>query len=187
MTSPNPLASHLAALTEHPFIPELHVDDCTDDTCAACRLLLSTTLYAVDTWIDRAHVFVKQYWEQVAGELVVTGLRIGQYPEHVVGRFGDIVVRHYDGRHTVRAGTAPVEELTAAVWNELYPVGTKVVAYPGARPEVGGSECKRLETTTRHKAWTLHGQTPVVMVHGHGAYIQLTHVDPVGTTDGAVA
>lgn len=162
-------------------IPGLHVADCTDATCLSCRRLFSTTLYAIDTWLDRLGVFTKQHFESVAGELIITGLRIGHRPEHVVAKFGDIISRHYDGHHTVRASTEPLDELTSADWNERYPVGTPVVAYPGFRPEDGGPGCERLETTTRTKAWTAHGHTPVVMVHGHGAYIQLTHIDPIET------
>lgn len=181
-TVPNPLASHLAALAGRPFIPELHADDCDDVSCVACRLLLSTTLYSIDTWLDNRNVFAKQFTENVEGELVVTGLRIGHRPDHVVAKFGDVIVRHYDGRHTVRAGVVKPDELTAADWNSRYEVGTPVVAYPGCRPE-GVSDVERLVTRTRSKAQTLGGHTPVVWVDGHGACIALTHIDV--TTGGA--
>lgn len=160
-------------------IPELHVDDCDDTSCAACRLLLSTTLYAVDTWLDNRNVFAKQFTEQVEGELVVTGLRIGNRPNHIVAKFGDVIVRHYNGSHTVRAGSVKPTELTAADWNSRYPVGTPVIAYPGCRP-VDDSNAERLVTRTRSKASTLGGHTPVVWVDGHGSCISLTHIDPVG-------
>lgn len=68
-------------------------------------------------------------------------------------------------------------------FNSLHPVGTPVVAYPGARPEVVPA-CTRLETRTRSAAQLLSGHTPVVWVEGHGACIALTHVD---VTAGEVA
>jgi hypothetical protein len=71
--------------------------------------------------------------------------------------------------------------LTAEQWNNLYPVGTPIVAYPSVRPEHEQAPwaCERLETTTRSVAWNLsHGQ-PVVLVDGHAGGIILTHVDPV--------
>lgn len=167
------LLSHLAA---HPFIPELHADDCDDTTCVACRVLTSTSLYGIDTWLDNAGVFAKQYREQVDGELVVTGLRIGHRPDHVVAKFGDVVVRHYGGSHTVRPAASGPDELTAAQWNALYPVGTPVVAYPGARGE------DPLTTRTSSRAWTLGGHTPVVIVENYSGGIALTHVDPAAAS-----
>ncbi|MFJ7999049.1 hypothetical protein ACIQ7D_18140 [Streptomyces sp. NPDC096310] len=159
-------------MTSFPLIPELHVDDCTDASHVACRTLTPSTLYAVDTWLDNANVFTKQYWEQVDGELVITGLRVGHRPDHLLAKFWGVIVRHYDGTHSVRAGVAEPDELTAAQWNAQYPPGTSVTAYPGMRGE------DPLTTRTCSKAWTLGGHTPVVMVDGHGACIALTHVDP---------
>lgn len=66
---------------------------------------------------------------------------------------------------------------SAGRFNELYPVGTPVTAYPDARAE-DDKGCTRLVTRTRTAAWVLSGHTPVVMVEGHGACIALTHVDP---------
>lgn len=160
--------------------PELHDDDCDDTTCVRCRVLTPSNLYDVDTWLDKADVFAKQFTEQVAGELIVTGLRIGHRPDHVVAKFGNTIVRHYDGSHTVRPTEHPTGELTAAEWNARYPVGTPVMAYPGVRPdEFPGVECKQLNTRTTSKAWTLSGHTPVVVVDGYGGGIALTHVDPI--------
>ncbi|MEU0393873.1 hypothetical protein ABZ208_14020 [Streptomyces sp. NPDC006208] len=161
-----------------PFIPELHVDDCDDTTCARCRVLTPANLYEVDTWLDKASVFAKQYRECIKGELVITGLRIGHDSTRVVAKFGNTIVRHYDGRHTVRPTQHPTGELTAAEWNERYPVGTAVVAYPGCRPE-DDPNGERLVTRTRSKASTYGGHTPVVWVDGHGAWIALTHVDAI--------
>lgn len=67
--------------------------------------------------------------------------------------------------------------MTADEWNELYPVGTPVTAYPGFRPE-DDPKCTRLATRTRTRASVLGGHTDVVWVDGHGACIALTHVDP---------
>lgn len=69
----------------------------------------------------------------------------------------------------------------ASAWNSAHPVGTRVVAYPGVRPEGGPAElCTRLETVTRSEAWCLGHGDPVVMVEGHSGGIALTHVDVVG-------
>lgn len=66
--------------------------------------------------------------------------------------------------------------MTPERFNELWPVGTPVVAYPDVRPEFS-ADCERIETTTRTKAWLGGGHTPVVMVEGHGAWIALTHIE----------
>lgn len=66
--------------------------------------------------------------------------------------------------------------LTAAEFNARYPVGTPVVAYPGARPEDFPDD-PRIVTRTRSKATVLGGHTDVVWVDGHSACIALTHVD----------
>lgn len=68
-------------------------------------------------------------------------------------------------------------ELTAKQWNERYPVGTPVVAYPATRD--GWS----LVSQTRTPAWTLGHGTPVVSVEGYAGGICLTHVAPVAGTD----
>jgi hypothetical protein len=67
------------------------------------------------------------------------------------------------------------QQMTPERFNALYPVGTPVVVYPGARPEDFPS-ARRIETKTSTKAWSAHGR-PVVMVEGHGAWVALTHVD----------
>ncbi|MFJ3601838.1 hypothetical protein ACIPVA_03485 [Streptomyces anulatus] len=171
-------AEHLAALAAAPYIPELHADGCDDKTCVRCWVLTPSNLYSVDTWLDNAGVFAKQFWEYVDGENIVTGLRIGQGESRVVAKFGNTVVRHYGGRHSVRSIQEPTGELTAAQWNAQYPVGSAVAAYPGCRPE-DDPNGERLVTRTRSKAETLGGHTPVVWVDGHGACISLTHVDPI--------
>ncbi|MFE3673050.1 hypothetical protein, partial [Streptomyces goshikiensis] len=81
-----------------------------------------------------------------------------------------------DGGRRSSGGTAR----DAEQWNDHYPVGTPVTAYPGIRPEpaAAGWACERIETRTRTRAWTLGCHTPVVMVEGHAACIALTHIDP---------
>lgn len=87
--------------------------------------------------------------------------------------------------------------MTAEEFNSRYPVGTKVVAYPGIRPEhpvavayqkdveAGRTyrwetdPCERLETFTRTPAWALGHGTPVVSVEGHAGGICLSHVDVI--------
>lgn len=72
-------------------------------------------------------------------------------------------------------------------WNRLHPVGTPVVAYPGARPDDIPS-APRIITSTRSKAELFCGHTAVVWVHGHGACIALSHVDVrTQATDGEAA
>lgn len=69
--------------------------------------------------------------------------------------------------------------MTAAEFNARYPVGTPVLAYPGARPEDIPS-ATRLVTRTRTEAQPVGlDRDGVVWVEGHGAYIALTHIDPV--------
>lgn len=72
--------------------------------------------------------------------------------------------------------------MTAEQWNERYPIGTPVIAYPGVRPEHSadtGFPCTRLETRTRSHAWNLGHGEPVVAVEGYAGGISLDHIDPV--------
>ncbi|MGW5173209.1 hypothetical protein ACWERY_02425 [Streptomyces sp. NPDC004082] len=68
--------------------------------------------------------------------------------------------------------------MNADQFNALYPIGTPVFAYPGSRPE-DDSSARRIVTRTRTKAQTSASGHPVVWVEGEGAYLRLTHVDPV--------
>ncbi|MFE2556026.1 hypothetical protein ACFXGT_08310 [Streptomyces sp. NPDC059352] len=159
-------------------LASLHAPDCNEATCLRCRVLTPDNLRSVDDWLDQADVFAKQYYEQVEGELIVTGLRIGDGRGRLVARFGNTIVRHQSGTHTVRLTQHPTGELTAAEWNAQYPEGTHVIAYPmtrADRPVVG---------RTRSRAWTLGGHTPVVLVDGEAGGIALTHVDVVDEQTG---
>lgn len=74
--------------------------------------------------------------------------------------------------------------MTAAQFNAAHPVGTPVIAYPGARPEDPAAQVLgtgRLETRTRSIAWNLGHGTPVVAVEGYAGGIRLTHIDPIPT------
>ncbi|MEU4205621.1 hypothetical protein AB0F64_37615 [Streptomyces sp. NPDC026294] len=64
--------------------------------------LTTGNIAEVDEWLDEAGTFAKPYVESVAGRLTVVGIRVGLRPDHVVARFGDTLVRHADGTHTVR-------------------------------------------------------------------------------------
>jgi hypothetical protein len=90
--------------------------------CDHCRPLVEAEAAGCKTWeltprsfarvagqIDRLRpwVFTKGYWEYVDGELVVTGLRIGERPNHVVAFFGDWIIRHPDGHFTVHKAPQP--------------------------------------------------------------------------------
>lgn len=61
---------------------------------------------------------------------------------------------------------------TAAEFNNKYPVGTPVAAFPITREE------PPLLTTTRTPAWTLGHGAAVVSVVGYAGGIALTHIDP---------
>jgi hypothetical protein len=92
--------------------------------CDHCRPLVALEAAGCKTWrltersfarvsheIDRLRpwVFTKGYWQTVDGELQVVGLRVGQYPDHVVAYFGDTVIRYPDGRWSVHPAPAVVE------------------------------------------------------------------------------
>lgn len=84
-----------------------HVDPAPDCTDTFELPLTRCNLNAVDNWLDKAGVFAKGYWESVDGRLTVTGLRIGSdYKDRVVAKFGDTIVRHANGTHTVRKAVA---------------------------------------------------------------------------------
>lgn len=57
-------------------------------------------------------------------------------------------------------------------FNELCPIGSPVIYWPGFR----GGEGRK--STTRSGAWLLGGHTPVVMVEGYPGGIALAHVMP---------
>ena len=70
-----------------------------------------------------------------------------------------------DGSINFTARRGPVE------WfNEVCPVGTPVIYWPGEREGDGR------KSTTRSAAWLLGGHTPVVMVDGYAGGIALSHV-----------
>lgn len=68
--------------------------------------------------------------------------------------------------------------MNAEQWNKRFPIGTPVLAYPGARPQDGPDD-ETLITHTRTQAQVVASGDSAVWVDGHGAYIALTHVDPV--------
>jgi hypothetical protein len=84
--------------------------------CPNCKPLVALEAAGCRTWrltvrsyarvaneVDRLRpwVFSKGYWQEVDGENQVVGLRVGEYPDHVVAFFGDTLVRHPDGQFTV--------------------------------------------------------------------------------------
>lgn len=71
------------------------------------------------------------------------------------------------------ANLAPVPKPdVVAAWNVANPIGTWVIAYPGARGH------RHLVTRTRSAAFLTSSEKPAVFVKGHRGYILLTHVDP---------
>ncbi|MFJ9558378.1 hypothetical protein ACIRPH_31610 [Nocardiopsis sp. NPDC101807] len=102
-------------------------------------------------------------------------------------RPGDLIVRTTTppGRHhlygdtgwvrsVTHAGRCPLPGPPADAWNAAYPVGTPVLAWPGARDE------EPLRTRTRTPAWTTAAGYPMVSVDNYTGGILLTHVDPQG-------
>lgn len=91
--------------------------------CDHCRPLVELEAAGCKTWqltprsyprvsheVDqlRPWVFSKGYWQEVDGELQIVGLRVGQYPDHVVAFFGDWLVMDLEGRFSVHS--APAED-----------------------------------------------------------------------------
>jgi hypothetical protein len=84
--------------------------------CDHCRPLVEAEATGCRTWeliprnfsriadeIDRLRpwVFTKGYRKYIDDKLQVVGLRIGEYPDHIVAYFGDWIIRHPDGSFTV--------------------------------------------------------------------------------------
>lgn len=64
-------------------------------------------------------------------------------------------------------------EAAARRWNAAYPIGTRVLAYPGVKEPGAG-----FVTETRSEAWVMGGHTAMVMVERHPGGIALSHVEP---------
>ncbi len=69
-------------------------------------LVTPDTITAVDDAVDSYGVYAKGYFEWVDGRTTVVGLRVGTGEDRVVARFGDVLVRHSDGRWSVRPAAA---------------------------------------------------------------------------------
>lgn len=61
-------------------------------------------------------------------------------------------------------------------WNLAHPIGTWVIAYPGARGH------RSLITQTRTAAFLTSSGKPAVCLKGYASYIVLTHVDAITAT-----
>lgn len=70
-------------------------------------LVTPETIAAVDDAVDGYGTYAKGYFEWVDGRTAVVGLRVGAGADRVVARFGDTLVRHPDGRWSVRTATTP--------------------------------------------------------------------------------
>jgi hypothetical protein len=81
-----------------------------------------------------------------------------------------------NGSRVAHDGPTPAERVEA--WNLTYPEGRAVRYWTGAREGAGATG------RTRSAAWVAEGHTAVVQVTGHGAWIALTHVDPIPETEG---
>lgn len=62
---------------------------------------------------------------------------------------------------------------SAELFNQMYPQGTMVRAYPGVR----GERERHVIGKTRSQAWKVGSGSPVVMVEGLSGGIALTHID----------
>lgn len=124
--------------------------------------------------------------------LPATGQTHGHEPVHGIGWFGEdetICVRcterglYWGSADDLRPVHVTWPCTSAAVlglvvtdadrWNQRYPVGTPVAAYPWVRAD------EPLLTRTRTPAWRLGHGDSVVSVDGHAGGIALTHVDPL--------
>lgn len=116
----NGCGQHLGDVTDRDVDDHGNLTDVRGE-CEHCRPLVELEAAGCATWeltprsyarvaheIDRLKpwVFTKGYWQNVNGELQIVGLRVGQYPDHVVAFWGDWIVRHPDGRFTVHKAPA---------------------------------------------------------------------------------
>ncbi|MEE4493546.1 DUF6011 domain-containing protein [Streptomyces sp. BE230] len=88
---------------------EHHVDDTATPDCTSW-LVTPQTITAVDDAVDAYGTYAKGFFECVNGRTTVVGLRVGSGSDRVVARFGDTLVRHPDGRWSVRSAPALAEE-----------------------------------------------------------------------------
>ena len=79
----------------------------TDAADCITWLVTPETITAVDDAVDSYGTYAKGFFEWVDGRTTVVGLRVGSGPDRVVARFGDTLVRHPDGRWSVRTTTTP--------------------------------------------------------------------------------
>jgi hypothetical protein len=93
--------------------------------------------------------------EEIAG-LVGAAVRVSEVP--------------YEAEYQERCRLG-FNRFTAERWNELYEVGTPVVAYRGSREGEG------IRTRTSSAAWTAPHGKAVVLVKDTTGYIALTHID----------
>ncbi|MGW7329683.1 hypothetical protein ACWGIU_14035 [Streptomyces sp. NPDC054840] len=70
----------------------------------------------------------------------------------------------------------PTPKVVIDTWNLAHPIGTWVVAYPGARGH------RSLITQTRTAAFLTSSGKPAVCLKGYASYIVLTHVDAITAT-----
>lgn len=118
------------------------------------RLLTPETIAAVDQWLDDADVFAKGYWQYVNGKLITVGLRIGQDWNKVVAFFGDTIVRHEDGSHTVLSAkdAAELAALQARV-AELEALPSRAAVLREAADAIVADNDRQLWATKPGKHW----------------------------------
>lgn len=90
---------------------EEHHVDTTKDTECTTWLVTRETITAVDDAVDTYGTYAKGFFEWVDGRTTLVGLRVGSGSDRVVARFGDTLVRHPDGRWSIRPA-ATTEEPT---------------------------------------------------------------------------
>ena len=81
-----------------------------------CRTwqLTPRNITAVDDEVDRDGIYAKGYFEWDGDKTICVGLRIGTGETRIVARYGDHVIRHPDGRWSVRPAPADTETETSA-------------------------------------------------------------------------
>ncbi|MFB7461252.1 hypothetical protein [Streptomyces sp. NPDC056188] len=125
---------------------------------------------------------VGEYRTQDSANAAVKAIRTGQWGRgtpspYTAGEFEAATERTESGVQVLARYLGTAEQQAVDAFNAAHPVGTRVIAYPGFRPE-DDRDATRIETTTRSQATVLGGHTAVVWVHGHSACIALTHIDP---------
>lgn len=143
---------------------------------------MTADITALDTPLPQVEADVRRL------TLVAAEARTHSPSDRIAWQLDEYLVTHPDApypspapdgweHHIAQAAALNELHRIVAEFNRLYPVGTPVTAYPGARPEFDKDCTQRLDTVTRSRANVLEGHTAVVWVDGYSSCIQLSHID----------